>query len=266
MESWILRVAEGASRFNAWRVSRRVFEFAVAWLEVIPRNPMRRVPRPETRKAGALPEILTPQQFAEALAVAEQMREPVRSRWLAYLALGGLAGLRTAEILCVKWEDINIKRGEIFVRQPKRTRGWMPRYVKIVPRFARVWKMVAKPIRTRGHGFDLNVTHPVAGGTRYLQVMRRDAVKLLGWNGWPRNGLRHSFGTYHLAHFKNLAELRGEMGHESEGVTRRHYATAARGVDAGRWWAGGGKRGTRNAEKEKGDPGEVASHFTGQGS
>jgi hypothetical protein len=29
------------------------------------------------------------------------------------------------------------------------------------------------------------------------------------------------------------------MGHESEGVTRRHYATAARGVDAAAWWEGG---------------------------
>jgi integrase len=235
IESWLIAdFREGASRFNGWRVTRRVFQFAVDWLEVLDRNPMRKIARPTAKAEGAQIKILTPDQFQAAVSCAQDWPEPRRSRWLAYLALGGLAGLRTAEILSVRWEDIGAV--EIYVRQPKRVRGWQPRYVKILPRFAVLWSTIKKPVRTRGHGFDLNVENPVAGGSRYLHLMRHDAVKALGWEEWPSNCLRHSFATYHLAHFKNLAALRGELGHESESVTRRHYATAARGVDAAAWW------------------------------
>jgi integrase len=30
---------------------------------------------------------------------------------------------------------------------------------------------------------------------------------------WPLNGFRHSYASYHLAHFKDAARLALEMGH-----------------------------------------------------
>jgi len=213
--AWLQTIGPGYNRWNHYKVARRIFQYAVDWLEVLARNPFRKIPTPAKTPDGgpAKIAILTPEQFAEALAIADTLPEPTRSRCLAILALGGLAGLRGAEISGACWEDIS--DGEVFVRRPKRVRGWQPRYVKTGSRFATVWLE-----------FDPS-------------QIRRERQKLmlaLGWDGWPRNCLRHSFGTYHLAHFKNLAETRTEMGHESENITRQHYAIAARAVDAAAWW------------------------------
>jgi integrase len=240
LERWLLARPAGDTRWNHYRLARRIWNFAIDWLEVIERNPFRKISAPEHGRAGgATVAVLSPADFAQCLALADKMQEPSRSRWIAYLALGGLAGLRTEEIFSVLWEDVGEE--EIFVRQPKRVRGWHPRYVKVLPRFAEVWAQVVRPEAKGREGgkFAVSAEKVLPGGQRELYTIRRAAMDALGWTRWPTNCLRHSYGTYHLARFKNLAELRGEMGHESEGVTRRHYATAARGVDAEKWWGEG---------------------------
>jgi integrase len=228
LEAWLGGVPAGTTRWNHYRVARRLWTFAIDWLEVMERNPFRKIAAPE--HGGGKIEILTPEEFDAAWQAGEELTEPKRSRWFAYLALAGMAGLRTEEIFSVRWEDVTPK--EIFVRQPKRVRGWMPRYVRRLARFDALWANVARPAGV------LETGRVLPGGQRELYTIRRSVMDRLGWERWPQNCLRHSYGTYHLAEFRDLAALRTEMGHESEGVTRRHYATAARGVDAAAWWRG----------------------------
>ena len=53
---------------------------------------------------------------------------------------------------------------------------------------------------------------------------------------WPENGLRHSFASYHLAHFRNAAVLALEMGHVSPHVLFAHYREVTTPADAARYW------------------------------
>jgi hypothetical protein len=62
---------------------------------------------------------------------------------------------------------------------------------------------------------------------------------------WPHNGLRHNFGSYHLARFNDAAKLALEMGN-SPAMIFRHYRELVKPKDAERYWkiapASGGKR------------------------
>jgi hypothetical protein len=52
---------------------------------------------------------------------------------------------------------------------------------------------------------------------------------------WPQNALRHSFGSYHLAHFKNAPALALQMGN-SPGVIFGHYRELVKPAAAALYW------------------------------
>ena len=53
---------------------------------------------------------------------------------------------------------------------------------------------------------------------------------------WPQNGLRHSFGSYHLAKFGNANALALEMGHTTTKEIFAHYRELVRPDEAERYW------------------------------
>ena len=144
---------------------------------------------------------------------------------LAYLCLGGFAGLRTSEILNLTWEDILWDRSQIFVRQPKRVKGWRPRYVDILP-----------PLRLHLEAVALKSGRIGVGGMRTLYVSRKAMMDAIGIEHWPLNCLRHSFKTYHAAYFQDLGKLRLQMGHSDENMTRYAYGTPEAREVAEQWW------------------------------
>jgi integrase len=207
------------TQHNYWRVTRRFFSWCQGYLEVIPRNPMKRLQ--ERRLEHQEPEILTPDQMRACLEAANGER-----RLMSYLALGGFAGLRTEEILRQQWSDIDWVGGEIYVRQPKRVGGWRPRHVEILPALRRHLEHLAP-----------KEGKVLPGGQRTLYLLRRAMMDKLGWERWPGNCLRHSFKTYHAAHFQDLPRLQLQMGHAGAGMTAYVYGTPATRANAAAWWA-----------------------------
>jgi integrase len=57
-----------------------------------------------------------------------------------------------------------------------------------------------------------------------------------GIKKWPVNAARHSFASYHLAHFRDPRELALEMGHTRSEVTFRHYRELVKPAEAERFW------------------------------
>jgi integrase len=217
----------------------------VDWLEIIPRNPFKKVRLRDDRSGPTVIAVLSPAMMEKCLAYAAKQPEPARSRLTAYLCLGGFAGLRTEEILEAHWEDLHFAEGEVFVRQPKRVRGWKPRYVEMLPVFHRFMAglaptgpAVSKRAERRGKDgkLGLNTAKVLPGGQRTLYLLRKAMMKAVGMKRWPLNCLRHSYGTYFLAEFQDLAKLRGQMGHESEDVTRARYVAPAKRADCKAWW------------------------------
>jgi integrase len=57
-----------------------------------------------------------------------------------------------------------------------------------------------------------------------------------GITRWPSNCLRHSFASYHLAHFRDPKELALEMGHTRSEILFRHYRELVRPSEAEKFW------------------------------
>ena len=105
LDAWLRSLSHLApvTQHNYWRVTRRFFNFCRDYLEVITRNPMAKLQ--ERRLEHQDPAILTPDQMRACLEAAQGER-----RLMAYLALGGFAGLRTEEILRQRWERHRLER------------------------------------------------------------------------------------------------------------------------------------------------------------
>jgi len=54
---------------------------------------------------------------------------------------------------------------------------------------------------------------------------------------WPDNALRHSFASYHVAHFKDAKALALEMGHIDSGMLFNHYRALVKPKEAARYWS-----------------------------
>jgi integrase len=57
-----------------------------------------------------------------------------------------------------------------------------------------------------------------------------------GIKHWPSNALRHSFASYHLAHFNDAAALALQLGHTDAGLVIAHYRQIVKPKDAEKYW------------------------------
>jgi integrase len=225
LETWLGSVGGGyVNRLNYHRIARRFFGWVHQWLEAIPRNPMVKVRKPEGERNSV--EILTPEGMRNCLESVKLLDAPEDLRMTAYLALGGFAGIRTEEILRMSWEDVNWQSGEIYVRQPKKVKGWRPRWVEILP-----------PLRRHLEPIALKDGKVFPGGQRSLYWARRDLMDWLFWEEWPDNCLRHSFKSYHAAEFQSVEKTQLQMGHADKSMTQYQYGTPEARAAAAAWWA-----------------------------
>jgi integrase len=144
-------------------------------------------------------EIHTPAQVREVLKIARAVDMNV----CRCLAIRYFAGLRTSEAVAL--DECEIKEETIEVTAAKaKTRS--RRIVTIQPNL-RAW-------------LNLGGVLPLRQVANRLTAVT-SAVKLSGIP-WPANVARHSFCSYHLAHFRSAAETALEAGH-TEQMTFKHY-------------------------------------------
>jgi integrase len=174
-------------------------------------------PAKETAKAkehGATVGILTVTQAAWLL-------ESATPDVLPYVALGLFAGLRRVEIERLDWSEIDFESGLIEVTAQK-SKTAQRRHVTIQPNL-REWLLPFRKHRGR-------IT---SGEFRKQFDQARVAA---GLTEWPDNALRHSFASYHLAHFKNAASTALELGHHDSRITFRHYRELVKPKAAEQYW------------------------------
>ena len=214
IDDWLrdLGVASGTRRTH-WLRLHLLFQFSQTrgWSAD---NPMGKVVE-KPKATGTEPGILTPKQFARLLEVAS-------IETLPYWLLGGLAGLRSQEIQRLEWNDLDFDAGLITVI-PSKSKTASKRHVTMQPAL-KAW---LKPYQNRnGHICPRNLRV-------YLEADRERA----GIKTWPNNGLRHSYASYHLAHFQNAAQLALEMGHKDQDMVFNHYRQLVKPAAASAWWS-----------------------------
>jgi integrase len=87
----------------------KIFANAKKWGHCSGENPASGVELPEKRPTSKK-QVLMPDQVVRLLAI---LREPVRTMVL----VGVLTGLRVGEILALRWQDVDLDRGELRVEQ-----------------------------------------------------------------------------------------------------------------------------------------------------
>jgi integrase len=65
-----------------------------------------------------------------------------------------------------------------------------------------------------------------------MELLRKAA----GIESWPHNGLRHSFGSYHLAFHGDAIKTAQQMGHRSADVVHNHYKALVLKTEAEKFW------------------------------
>jgi integrase len=159
--------------------------------------------------------IFTPEQMTTLLSHADE-------RFVPYLAIGGFAGLRHAELMRLDWSDVKLGQATIVV-SAKAAKTSQRRIVPIQPNL-RKWLMPLA--RQSGVMF-------TGDGSRFLNHVT--AIARDNELTWPHNGLRHSYASYRLAQCKNAAEVSLEMGNSPQMIFR-HYRELVSQQEAAKWW------------------------------
>lgn len=173
--------------------------------------------------------IVTPDELARLLQAARG------TDLLPYFAISAFAGLRTAEVHRLDWSEINLEDGLIEVVAAK-AKTAKRRLIRIQPCLAAWLRLCAKergPVLP-GKDWDYDIKK-IAIREKADSLTECQSTRSLA-KDWPRNALRHSFASYHLAQFKDAAALALEMGHSDTELIFRHYREVVRPKSADLYW------------------------------
>jgi integrase len=165
-------------------------------------------------------EFYTTNEFRALLETAEG---PMR----AMVAIGGLAGLRSAEILRLTWQDVFHVPGHIEITAGK-SKTRQRRLVEVCPALA-AW---LDPFRQKmGNVCPITAKSvDVIWQQQFLALCDRAGVSR------KRNGLRHSFCSFHFAAYQNENLTAAQAGN-SPAMIHGHYKGLATKAEAEKWFA-----------------------------
>jgi integrase len=155
------------------------------------------------------------------VAQAARLLESATPDVLPYIAIGLLAGLCRAEIERLDWSKIDFEDDQIEVTAE--TAKTAQRFVTMQPNL----REILLPLRKH------------RGKVTPSETFRKSfdqARAAAGIEEWPNNALRHSFGSYHLAQFKNKNALALEMGN-SPRIIFKHYRKLVKPKEAEWYWS-----------------------------
>ncbi|MCP5535370.1 MAG: tyrosine-type recombinase/integrase [Akkermansiaceae bacterium] len=160
--------------------------------------------------------IFTPEEMEKILMKAN-------ARILPLIAIGGFAGIRTAEIRRLHWEDIKWDRGyiEIAGRKAKTAARRLAPLSDNLKTWLAPWRMESGPI----------ITMADPSG-----AMSDTAVKAQIPGGWRQNALRHSFISYRVAETGDVARTSLEAGNSPKQIFR-HYREIVDEAAAKEWFS-----------------------------
>lgn len=142
------------------------------------------------------PEIMAPRDVARLLAAAVKHDADLVPR----LALSFFAGLRTAELDRLDWQNVNLSAGLVTVTI-EASKMRRQRHVKIASNLVQ-WLVPYR--KENGPVWRLS---PVSYQHRAAELAKGARVKI------PHNAGRHAFASYHFALHGDAAKTAGELGH-----------------------------------------------------
>lgn len=202
------------SRASAVSTLRPAFTFAKR-RGYIEESPFGNMEKPR-RRARAVA-ILTPDEVRRVM-------DACPADCVAAFALLTWAGIRPEELKRLRWRDVRLEEGFVHVPAAK-SKTAQARNVEVLPAL-RAWL-----VRTGRHAPDAPVCPP--DWHRKSQRVR----SACGVEWVQQDMLRHSFGSYHLAQFRDEGRTKAAMGHSRNSETLFvHYRAAATRAAAAEFW------------------------------
>jgi integrase len=224
---------------------RTYYQGAFGWWEQqgwLTENPMKRVESPQIHDKE--PEILSVKEIRQLFRANEKVDPEI----CGLLALGAFAGMRSSAISRIDYAEIDFKQGGILTpaeKTKKKRRQW----IEDLP--DNLWAWLKK---TPPQAFEMTHRQMLH---RKSQAMRRagllvEAYEINRINARreareepllelkpkcpPKNCLRHSFVTYHVALHRNPGKTALIVSHRDQDCLYRHYLGIANQRDAEKYF------------------------------
>ena len=232
VQAWLDALSLAPQSYRNYRtVLHTLFEFAVA-RGYAADNPVAGVEKLKVRNGDV--EVFKPGEIARLLEAAG-VKYP---DYLPALAIGAFAGLRSAEIERLGWQDIDFASRHIVVTASNAKTASR----RIVPLCDNLAAWLA-PYSGREQG-KVWPGESILFYKRQQQVALATAVEADEAKGikaqkpveWKGNALRHSYASYRFALTGDAGRVAGECGN-SAAVIHRHYRELVKPEAAQRWFA-----------------------------
>ncbi len=175
------------------------------------KNPVKHISIPKRAETH-----IAPLSLSEIERLKNAVRKPVFKDMKLSLMLLLYCGIRPNEVARLKSDDI----------------CWNEKQVIIQPRTSKTGGGRIVPIRCSLNNIPLNERVIPRNWNRRWRALRRAA----GFRQWHPDRCRHTFASYHAAHFHNLFALQMEMGHRDATLLRTRYVTPAKPTVAAKFW------------------------------
>jgi integrase len=215
IEEWLHGLGLGPQTVINYRAILHAFFAFVVKGGYVEKNPVSAIDK--IRLANDAPEIFTPDELAKILTAAPPNLLPA-------IAIGAFAGLRTSELLRLEWSEVDLARCYIHVAARK-SKSARRRLVKILPNLA-AWLAPFTGSRDKVYANQKRAYHHAIE-----DLVKTTKIK------WAKNGLRHSFASYHLAKYANAADLMLQLGHTTTRLIFEAYREVVTPEAAERYWA-----------------------------
>ncbi|MDG2214557.1 MAG: site-specific integrase [Verrucomicrobiota bacterium] len=183
-----------------------IFNYGIA-MKYVTDNPTLHVKLPEYKAPVG---ICKPDDLQKLLLHADHHLQ-------CFLMFGAFGGLRTSEIMRMRWVDVRIDEGQFYIAGTKNENA--ERWVNMTPPLMDFCKQVLEG-ENPPHGL---VMGGMVNNTRCRKLTK--LYKAVGYNP-KRNYLRHSYGSHHLIQFQNADNTANEMGHVGPQQTFKAYRKA----------------------------------------
>lgn len=216
------------SKTNYRRVIHTFFEFAVS-MKYADENPVTKAKIGKAKDRDV--KIYSPDELSRLLAAASPDILPS-------IAIGALAGLRSAEIQRLDWkEHIHFSEKEI-VLDKSITKGASRRVVPICDNLiawlapyanqeGKVW---------RGDYYPFYAAQKATAAATAVEPDLEKGIKGQKAIKWKANALRHSYASYRLAQIGDAGRVAGEMGNSAR-IIHEHYKALVRPAQATQWFS-----------------------------
>lgn len=196
---------------NHLAVLRKSLQCAVEWNLLKACPAIKKLKTPPTKF-----DFLTVEESKQLIASADGMW-----REMIIVALG--TGLRFGELIALTWENIDLEKGELCVKQSF-SKGILgsPKSNKIryVPLAESVRDSLDRNKKSKGYVFsDINGDPPKQTPciNKLHSICRRAGLRAIGWHC-----LRHTFASYLVQAGANLVAIQGLLGHSEIQTTMRY--------------------------------------------